>query len=123
MVNLASANNIFRLKGNLQSPKEDDYLEKKLEEITNLENELYTEIDEVDLLLRQKKKSRVLKKVLTVKRNEIIRSLKKMKKPFQAQNSSNKKNTPLNKTPKRCDFIATTESIKNLKSNPRNSSP
>jgi hypothetical protein len=56
-----------------------------------------------------------------VKRDEVISSLKKFKK--KPRNNSSSKKTPVKRTPKKCDFIATTESIKNLKANPGNTSP
>jgi hypothetical protein len=74
-----------------------------------------------------------LNKVLTVKRNEVISSLKKMKKASKRTQSGSKKDRgssqkpkhmpPIKRTPKKCDFIATTESIKHLKRDPRNTSP
>jgi hypothetical protein len=60
--------------------------------------------------------------VLSVKRNKIIDSLNNSHERIKL-NSSSKSKTPVKKTPKKCDFIATTESIKQLKSNASNSSP
>lgn len=126
VVKLTDKENVFRL----EEQKQDDHLGNELKKISRLEEELYGEIDEVDSLLRKKKNSKILSKVLTVKRNEVISSLKKMKKhvikpsvSMKKERNSSQKNTPMKKTPKKCDFIATTESIKHLKKDPRNSSP